>query len=122
MSAGLVDSPKKTKNTVTPGCKLSCVRSSAIKQEKPGMCARMSKRVSEVLRVLGYFIYPGANAVFFQTLNCQEIDGVSYLRNDLSIDCSLPAHKSATYLAVFMVLVFSVGLPLLYLKLLIPRF
>jgi hypothetical protein len=74
-----------------------------------------------VLLVLGYFIYPGANAIFFQTFNCQSIDGKRYLRNDLSIDCSDPAHQSASILAVFMVLIFSIGLPLLYLLLLIPH-
>jgi hypothetical protein len=91
------------------------------KQEKLGICSRVVKRVSTAFLVLGYFIYPGANAVFFQTFNCQKIDSVSYLRNDLSIDCSLPAHKSASKLAVFMVFIFSIGLPLLYLKLLIPH-
>jgi hypothetical protein len=121
-----IQQAKKTENAdrtppARPRHKLGSVRSSATKQGKPGICARVSKRVSEVLLVLGYLIYPGANAVFFQTLNCQTIDEVSYLRNDFSIDCSLPAHKSATYLAVSMVLVFSIGLPLLYLKLLYPH-
>jgi hypothetical protein len=68
-----------------PRRKLGSVRSFAIKQEKPGTCARVSKRVSQVLLVLRYFIYPGAganaNAVFFQNLNCQAIDEVSYLCN-----------------------------------------
>jgi hypothetical protein len=79
------------------------------------------QQLNLALLMLGYFIYPAANAVFFQTFNCQQIDSESYLRNDLSIDCSLPAHKSASYLAAFMIVVFSVGLPLLYLSLLIPH-
>jgi hypothetical protein len=61
----------------------------------------------------------GANAIFFQTFNCQSIDGKKYLRKDLSIDCSDPAHQFASILAVFMVAIFSVGLPMLYLSLLI---
>jgi hypothetical protein len=94
---------------------------SVMHEENPGICSRAAKHVSVVLLVLGYCIYPGANAVFFQTFNCQSIDGKRYLRNDLSIDCSDPAHQSAVVLAVLMVVLFSVGLPLLYLSLLVPH-
>jgi hypothetical protein len=86
-----------------------------------GICERLMKQVGIVFLVLGYFIYPASNAIFFQTFNCQYIDSVSYLRNDLSIECSDPAHKTATNFALFMVVVFSVGLPLLYLHILLPH-
>jgi hypothetical protein len=71
--------------------------------------------------VLGYFIYASANTIFFQTFNCQRIDSTSFLRNDLSIDCSSDAHKSASMFAGFMVLIFSFGLPVLFFGLLFPH-
>jgi hypothetical protein len=79
------------------------------------------KRLGNVLLVLGYFIYAAASTIFFQTFNCQQIDSKTFLRNDLSIDCSDPAHKSATAFAAIMVILFSVGLPVIYLMLLFPH-
>jgi len=79
------------------------------------------QKFSLVCVVLGYFIYPGANTVFFQTFNCVQIDSVSYLQNDLSIQCDDPSHRTASNVAGLMVVIFSVGLPLTYLLLLLPH-
>jgi hypothetical protein len=79
------------------------------------------RRVGSSFFVLGYFIYASANTIFFQTFNCQRIDSTSFLRNDLSIDCSSSEHKSASMFAGFMVLIFSFGLPTIYLLLLYPH-
>jgi hypothetical protein len=89
---------------------------------KPWLIAQQwGRRVGNALFVLGYFIYASANTIFFQTFNCQRIDSTSLLRNDLTIDCSDPAHKSASLFAGFMVLTFSCGLPAMYLLLLFPH-
>jgi hypothetical protein len=46
----------------------------------------------------------------------------SYLTKDLSIECESKAHaERSTPLAYFMILVFSLGLPALYLALLLPH-
>jgi len=99
----------------------ACQKRTQQTNKSRGIAARWFKRVANVLLVLGYFIYAAANTVFFQTFNCQKIDSASFLRNDLSIDCSNPAHKSATMVAALMVLLFSLGLPLSYLVLLLPH-
>jgi hypothetical protein len=88
---------------------------------RPGLVIQWLQAIGNMLLVLGYFIYASANTIFFQTFNCQQIDSASYLRNDLSIDCSDPAHKSCTAFATIMVFFFSVGLPAMYLLLLLPH-
>ena len=57
----------------------------------------------------------------FQTFNCQSIDSIMYLRNDLSINCADSAHQTATVFALLLVATFSVGLPIIYLGLLVPH-
>jgi hypothetical protein len=90
--------------------------------DRSSVVARIKKDVAAVLIVLGYCIYPlgtasmyciypTANTVFFQTFNCQNIDSTRFLRNDLSIGCSQPAHQTATVFAALMVLLFSVAFP-----------
>jgi hypothetical protein len=103
-----------------PSCTL---KTSAQQQTKPvrGIIARWVERVGNILLVLGYFIYAAANTIFFQTFNCLKVDSTSFLRNDLSIDCSDPTHKSATTVAALMVILFSIGLPVMYLLLLFPH-
>jgi hypothetical protein len=46
--------------------------------------------------------------------DCINVDRQKYLRSDLSIHCDSPAHKSAEAFSVFMILVFPLGLPVLY--------
>jgi hypothetical protein len=61
-----------------------------------------------------YLIYPFSCKVLFSMFNCVEVDSVSYLRSELSIECESEAHQSAQVVAGFMIAAFPVGLPLLY--------
>lgn len=48
-----------------------------------------------------------------QMLSCSdEVDGVSYLRADFSIDCASPARRAHGIAAIVVVSLFSLGLPL----------
>jgi hypothetical protein len=58
-------------------------------------------------------------AVWSTTFNCREIDGVLYLAKDLGIRCDSPQQKTAELVAGFMLVVYSAGLPLLYLAILV---
>jgi hypothetical protein len=91
------------------------------KAEIKGKVGTVFRKVMGVLTVLGYFIYPSANMVFFQTFNCQQIDTAEYLRSDLGIECSDPTHRSTQVFAALMIMLFSFGLPALYLALLWPH-
>jgi hypothetical protein len=68
--------------------------------------------------ISSYLIYPSCTAVFSNTFNCREIDGVKYLTKDLSINCASDAQQNAVAVAGLMLVVFSVGLPVLYLQML----
>ena len=61
-----------------------------------------------------YFVYPYGCKSIFGIFNCQEIDSVRYLRADLRIDCDSGPHKAAEAFAGIMIVLFPVGLPLLY--------
>jgi hypothetical protein len=91
------------------------------KGEIKGKVGTVFRKAMGVLTVLGYFIYPSANMVFFQTFNCQQIDTAVYLRSDLGIDCSDPEHRAVQMFAALMIVLFSFGLPSLYLGLLWPH-
>jgi hypothetical protein len=80
----------------------------------------VSKHFSACL-VVSYLIYPSFTAVFSQTFNCRTIDGVSYLTKDLSIRCDSPEQHAAEILAGFMLVLFSTGLPALYLAMLVKH-
>jgi hypothetical protein len=56
--------------------------------------------------------------VLFRTFQCMEIDGTKYLKTDLRIDCDSPSHKAASAWATFMILIFPVGVPMLYFSML----
>jgi hypothetical protein len=66
-----------------------------------------------------YFLYPSCTAVIFTTFNCNTVDGVRYLVADYSIDCGSGEHAAAERWAFFMIVAFAVGLPVLYMCLLV---
>jgi hypothetical protein len=71
--------------------------------------------------VPSYLLYPSTSSVLFQTFNCREIDQHRMLAGDLSIDCSTSAHERAESIAWVMILLFSIGLPVMYQALLYPH-
>jgi hypothetical protein len=71
--------------------------------------------------VPSYLLYPSTSTVLFNTLNCRQIDEVSYLTQDLSINCDSAAHKTAKGVAMFGICMFSLGLPAMYQALLYPH-
>ncbi len=63
---------------------------------------------------LTYLVYPFACKLIFATFNCDTVSGVPYLHTDLRIRCDSDKHRMAEAFAGFMVIVFPVGLPMLY--------
>jgi hypothetical protein len=66
-----------------------------------------------------YFLYPSVCATIFSSFNCATIDGVRYLIVDYSIDCDDDEHVAAEHFAYFMIAAFAIGLPALYMCLLV---
>jgi hypothetical protein len=65
-----------------------------------------------------YFLYPSVCATIFTPFNCDTIDTTTYLIADYSIDCDSTEHAAAKNFAYFMIVAFAVGLPALYMCLL----
>lgn len=76
------------------------------------------KHTSAALLVT-FFVYSNVSSVVFQTFACEELDdGKNYLRADYRIECDSPEHGRAITYAVFMVLLYPLGIPTLYATLL----
>ena len=68
-----------------------------------------------VLLLLTYLVYSSVSSMVFQTFACETLDdGIEYLRADYSIHCTDAKHKAFEVYAGIMVMVYPVGIPLLY--------
>ncbi|CAM9433236.1 unnamed protein product [Laminaria digitata] len=76
------------------------------------------KHLSAALLVT-FLVYSPVSSALFQMFACEELhDDKYYLRADYRIECDLPRHRSLQVYAGFMILVYTVGIPLLYASLL----
>jgi hypothetical protein len=77
-----------------------------------------ARKIAAWLLVITYFLYSSLCATIFQTFQCEMVDGIEWLTADYGIDCNGAAHSGAYGFAVFMILAFCLGVPVIYLKLL----
>ncbi|CAM9114240.1 unnamed protein product [Ectocarpus sp. 8 AP-2014] len=76
---------------------------------------RIRHKYLTALLLWTFLIYSSVSTTVFQTFACEKLDdGVEYLRADYSIQCSDVKHKGLEVYAGFMVIVYPVGIPLLY--------
>ncbi len=76
------------------------------------------KHVSMVL-LLTFLVYASVSSVLFKTFACENLeDGKNYLRADYRIECDSSKHKAFMGYAGFMILLYTVGIPALYVVLL----
>lgn len=72
------------------------------------------KHVSALLLVT-FLVYSNVSSMIFKMFVCDALDdGKIYLRADYRIECDSAAHKSLQIYAGFMILLYPVGIPLLY--------
>ena len=72
------------------------------------------KHVSMVLLVT-FLVYSSISSTVFQMFACEVLDdGSNYLRADYRINCDSSKHKELQIYAGFMILLYPVGIPLLY--------
>merc|ERR1719262_1497523 len=80
--------------------------------------------IFEIILVGNFFIYSGMSNVIFSTFPCVDFDygdklgTVSLLRADLGIDCDSDDHFLAQYWAGLMAILYPVGVPLVFYRLL----
>lgn len=72
------------------------------------------KHVSMLLLVT-FLVYSSVSATVFQMFACEHLaDGKDYLRADYRIECDSSKHRALLVYAGIMILVYPVGIPLLY--------
>ena len=76
------------------------------------------KHLSAVL-LITFLVYAQVSSILFQTFACEYLeDGKLYLRADYRIKCDSVKHKKLQVYAGFMVMIYTVGIPLFYATLL----
>lgn len=84
------------------------------------MCCRFwaaEKRTTTLMFLVLFFVYPSTSAAIFSTFQCEVLDdgaGTSVLRADLAIDCDSSEHQSMIGYAMFMVVIYPIGVPALF--------
>ena len=70
------------------------------------------------LLTLSFLVFPMVSSTAFQAFSCEEFDnGKSFLRADYAIECNTPEHDQAMTLAVLSIMLYPVGVSLLYILL-----
>jgi len=95
----------------------STIRGSTIK----GGC-RSLVRVGGLLALphllrLSFLVFPMVSSAAFQAFPCEEFDDGSFLRADFAIECGTPEHDQVVTLAWIGILLYPVGISLLYIVL-----
>jgi hypothetical protein len=78
--------------------------------------AQHADRAWSTFLALTYIVFASVSTTIFDTFNCNQIgdDPHFWLARDHSIDCKSPEHASFKTYASFMIMVYPIGIPLLY--------
>lgn len=96
---------------------LACTYSRAwsLYRRKPDKLGTVQHKHASMVLLLTFFVYSSVSSVLFRSFACEELaDRKIYLRSDYRIECESSKHKSFQVYAVFMILVYTVGIPALY--------
>jgi hypothetical protein len=58
-----------------------------------------------------FLIYPNVSSTIFQMFQCTEINGASYMRSDMSIECFSPRWDSYIPLGLASLVIYPIGIP-----------
>ncbi|CAN0460998.1 unnamed protein product, partial [Scytosiphon promiscuus] len=65
--------------------------------------------------LMTFLIYSSVSSTVFRMFACETVDGgKEYLRADYTIECTTDKHKALQVYAWFMIMVYPVGIPVLY--------
>ncbi|CAM9755964.1 unnamed protein product [Ectocarpus fasciculatus] len=84
-------------------------------EKAAGAVETIRRKHQTVLLLLTFLVYSSVSSMVFQTFACERLDdGIEYLRADYSIQCADAKHKAFEAYAGVMIMVYPVGIPLLY--------
>ncbi|CAM9651378.1 unnamed protein product [Ectocarpus fasciculatus] len=107
-------------STITPIAALlflACtyVAASHLYREEPDKLQTVRQKHASMVLLLTFFVYSSVSSILFRSFACEELaDRKIYLRSDYRIECDSSKHKSFQVFAVFMILLYTVGIPALY--------
>eukprot|EP00903_Cladosiphon_okamuranus_P012632 g11818.t1 len=83
--------------------------------DRPDVVEMIRRKHQTVLLLLTFLVYSSVSSMVFQTFACETLDdGIEYLRADYRIHCTDAKHKAFEVYAGIMVMVYPIGIPLLY--------
>eukprot|EP00937_MAST-01D_sp_MAST-1D-sp2_P008078 g8078.t1 len=78
-------------------------------------CCRWSfDGLLRVFLVITYLLYPTLTAVLFQTFSCEQIHIGRFLHYDYAVNCDSAGHQAYEHLAVVVIVIFAIGVPVLF--------
>lgn len=76
---------------------------------------KVDQRYFSLILWLTFLMYSSVSSTLFLMFACDDLDGgKTYLRADYKIDCNSPIHLRSQIYAAFMVVIYIVGIPVLY--------
>ena len=82
-------------------------------------CKANGNTMTKFIFICLFLLYPGVSQRSFSTFDCHALDnGESWLRADYSVDCHSSTHAIYRLIAVFFLLLYPFGVPLIFLGLL----
>ncbi|CAB1103783.1 unnamed protein product [Ectocarpus sp. CCAP 1310/34] len=96
---------------------LACTyfRARCLYRRKPDKLQTVPHKHASMVLLLTFFVYSSVSVILFRPFACEELaDRKIYLRSDYRIECDSSKHKSFQVYAVFMILLYTVGIPALY--------
>lgn len=91
-----------------------------ISRGSPGALNQIWNKHVFMLHLMTFLVYASVSSILFKTFACEELaDGNNYLRADYRIQCDSSRHKSFQAYGGLMVVLYAVGIPALYVALLL---
>ena len=84
----------------------------------PHQSAKRSALLWKLSTFTAFLIYPNVSAIVLGLFNCIEINGIRYMVQDFLISCDSTIYRENVPIGVALLLLYPVGIPLLYIVLL----
>lgn len=75
----------------------------------------VTRKHLSVALFIAFAVYPSVSRIILKAFECEELDGVDYLKADYDLKCVTPEHKAYVAYASVMLLVYPVGIPTFFL-------
>jgi hypothetical protein len=90
-----------------------------VEKRRPELIPDLNVAVNTIYLWIAFLVYPGVSSKILRTFNCEEFDdGSRALQSDATVDCNSQRYQQYLGYAVFMFLIYVVGIPVTFFVLL----